>query len=309
MEVAAGGAWAPDPAWARLPGGRSPSTVGVWSAVRDGRPVVVKRLRRPDVHDPGELLDPTHPAWWRREVEVAASGCLVGAPGLRAAPALAVEEDGEGATLVLPVVDDAAPPGLFVAAALARFAGSAPPPAWGARDQLRRRLALVERRGGWRTLARTTAADVADHLWSRRAALLERLDALPQVPQHGDPVPSNLRGRAGTDVVAVDWSTYGTGPVGADLGYWSLSAREELEPLLDAYCAALPPGVDADRDGAALAARVVAVMTVLTRADQALAGVAGGEGALAAKFRHPAVAPHLRALQRQAPNVEALLDG
>lgn len=307
--VLAGGAWAPEPGWVRLGGGGSPSTVGVWSTWRGGREVVVKRLVRPAEHDPGELSDPTHPAWWRREVEVAASGCLVGAPGLRALAALAVEEDDEGATLVLPVVADAAPPGLFVAAGLARFAGSAPAPGWGAADQLRRRLALVERRGGWRTLARTTAADVADHLWSRRAALLERLDGLSQVPQHGDPVPANLRGREGDAVVAVDWSTYGTGPVGGDLGYWSLSAREELEPLLDAYCDALPPGVAATRDDVALAARVVAVTTVLTRADRALASVASGEGALAAKFRHPAVAPHLRALQRQAPQVQALLDG
>lgn len=305
-----GGAWAPEAGWVRLGGGGSPSTVGVWSGVRDGRDVVVKRLARPGPHDPGELSDPAHPAWWRREVEVALSGRLVGAEGLRALPVLAVEEDDEGATLVLPPVVDAALPGLFVAAAMARFAGSGAPPAWGATDQLRRRLALVERRGGWRTLARTTAADVADHLWSRREGLLARLDDLPQVPQHGDPVPANLRGRDGEHVVAVDWSTWGTGPVGADLGYWSLSAREELEPLLDAYCAALPPAVAgaASRDDVALAARVVAVMTVLTRADRALGSVAAGEGALAAKFRHPAVAPHLRALQRQAPQVRALLD-
>jgi hypothetical protein len=36
--------------------------------------------------------------------------------------------------------------------------------------------------------------------------------------------------------------------------------------------------------------------------------VAGGEGALAAKYRHPSVAPYLRALQRQFPLIEALLD-
>ncbi|MGV3563466.1 MAG: hypothetical protein ACO1ON_09290, partial [Nocardioides sp.] len=35
---------------------------------------------------------------------------------------------------------------------------------------------------------------------------------------------------------------------------------------------------------------------------------AKGEGALAGKFRHPAVAPHLRALQRQFPLVEQLLE-
>ena len=41
----------------------------------------------------------------------------------------------------------------------------------------------------------------------------------------------------------------------------------------------------------------------------ALSRVAKGEGALAGKFRHPAVAPHLRALQRQFPLIEQLLDG
>ena len=71
------------------------------------------------------------------------------------------------------------------------------PGRWLARDQLRDRLARVERRGGWPTLARTTVADVADHLWRRRTSLLDALDALPQVPQHGDPVPANLPGRDG----------------------------------------------------------------------------------------------------------------
>jgi hypothetical protein len=45
----------------------------------------------------------------------------------------------------------------------------------------------------------------------------------------------------------------------------------------------------------------------MSRADWALARVAGGEGALAAKYRHPSVSPHLRGLQRQFPQIEALL--
>ena len=70
----------------------------------------------------------------------------------------------------------------------------------------------------------------------------------------------------------------------------------------------LPTGV-AGRDEVLLGARVSAVFTALNRAEWALERVAGGEGALAAKFRHPAVAPHLRTLQRQYPQIEALLDG
>ena len=70
----------------------------------------------------------------------------------------------------------------------------------------------------------------------------------------------------------------------------------------------LPEGL-ATRDEVTLGARVTAVYTVLNRAEWALARVAGGEGALAGKYRHPSVAPHLRALQRQFPHVEALIEG
>ena len=57
-----------------------------------------------------------------------------------------------------------------------------------------------------------------------------------------------------------------------------------------------------------LGAQIVAVYTALSRAEWALARVATGEGALASKYRHPAVAPHLRTLQRQFPHMEALLE-
>ena len=78
------------------------------------------------------------------------------------------------------------------------------------------------------------------------------------------------------------------GPVGGDLGYFALSAREELDPLLEAYLTGLPPDL-ATPDQARLGARVVAVYTALSRAEWALARVAPGEGALAGKFSHPAV--------------------
>jgi hypothetical protein len=107
--------------------------------------------------------------------------------------------------------------------------------------------------------------------------------------------------------VAIDWSTVGTGPVGGDLGYFALSAREAFEPLVEAYLGDLPAGA-ASRDEVELGARVTAVFTVLTRAEWALARVAHGEGALAGKYRHPSVAPYLRALQRQFPQIEALLE-
>lgn len=298
--------WQPQPGWQRLPGA-GPSSFGVWSATEDGRDVVVKRLVPPSAEDLPELRDPHHPAYWRRAADVALSGVVAGTSGLREAPVVRVEEDAEGVTLVHARVTAAPNPGLFVARALGRFAGATmPSPPWLAREQLAARLRSVERRGGWTTLVRTPVADVADSLWSRREAFLGRLRELPQVPQHGDPVPSNLLGRSGEDVVAVDWSTFGTGAAGADLGYLSLTTREAFEPLLEAYLGGLPPGT-AGPDDVAFAARTTAVYTVLTRADWALARVARGEGALAGKFRHPSVAPYLTAMQRQFSQIEALL--
>jgi hypothetical protein len=299
--------WQPEPGWYPLPGGTGASTVGVWRTVLGDQPVVVKRLAAPREHDPAELSDPRHFAYWRRAADVVTSGVIAGAPGLRPPAQAAVEEDVEGITLTQEWVEDAANSGLFAAHALGRFAGAdlrAEP--WLATGQLRDRMHRIDRGGGWRTLARTTVADVADHLWKRRAALMDELDALPQVPQHGDPTPANLPGRAGDDVVAVDWDTLGHGPVGADLGYYLLSAREEFEPLLDAYLLGLPDGLATPTE-VALGARVTAVYTVLNRAEWALARVAGGEGALAGKYRHPSVAPHLRALQRQFPQIEVLI--
>lgn len=299
--------WQPQPDWVELPGGSGTSTVGVWRTAQGARPVVVKRLARPGPGDPEILSDRGHVAYWRREADVLEVGLTRETPGLRAASA-SVEEDDTGITIVRDWIEDAASSGLFLALSLGRFAAAGfGRPTFLADDLLRNRLARVARKGGWPTLARTTVADVAEHLWTRREVMLTALDALPQVPQHGDPTGSNLPGREGDDALAIDWGTLGHGPVGADLGYLSLSAREEFEPLLDAYLMGLPGGSDL-RDDVVLAAQVSAVYTALSRAEWALARVAGGEGALVSKFRHPAVAPHLRALQRTFPHMEALLE-
>ncbi len=299
--------WEPEPEWLALPGGTGTSTVGVWRAAIGDQPVVVKRLARPAAHDPGELSDREHFAYWRREADVLETGIVAATEGLRSVPA-GIEEDPEGITITREWVEDAASSGLFVAMALGRFAGSLTArPRFLSRHQLRDRLARVEHRGGWPTLARTTVADVADHLWQRRGGMLEQVEALPQVAQHGDATHVNLLGRDGDRVVAVDWATVGVGHVGHDLGQLALSAREEFEPLLETYLMGLDPDA-ATADEVTLGARVTAVYTALTRAEWALERVAGGEGALAAKYRHPAVAPHLRTLQRQYPQIEALLD-
>ena len=306
--------WQPEPGWQRLPGA-GPATVGVWRAGVDGRDVVVKRLQRPDPYAEQAWTTAEHPGYWCREALVASSGVVGSTPGLVTAECLGVEEDDDGFTLVHTYVEDADVPGLALARCLGEFATSPVPELpWLTRDQLATRLSSVERRGGWTTLARTPVADVADALWRRRTSHLERLASLPQVLQHGDPVPSNLRALdARGRVVAIDWATLGVGPVGGDLGYLALSVKESFEPLLDAYLRGHVEGAAGSgtpspvRDDVAHAARVVAVFTVLTKADWALARVAGGEGALAGKYRHPSVAPVLRAMQRQYPLFEALL--
>jgi Phosphotransferase enzyme family len=301
--------WQPEPEWLSVPGGTGPSTVGVWRTQRGGQPLAVKRLGRPRAGDPPELSDPTHFAYWRREADVAESGLNRSSPGL-VGPMTAVEEDDDGITLVSEWVEDAGINGLFVAHALGRFAaadlGERP---WLARDLLRRRLGRIEHRGGWPTLARTSAADLADALWTRREHFLQQYDALPLVPHHGDVTVRNVRGRDGDLVVAIDWQSLGTGPAGTDLGLHMAGARESPEPLADSYLLGLAEsGSDvATADQVRLGARIVASYTAVSRAEWALARVATGEGALAAKFRHPSVAPYLRALERVADEIEALV--
>lgn len=266
---------------------------------------MVKRLSAPSQRS-GGLTDPSHAGYWRREVEVALNPSVVDGPGLVPCEFGRVEEDDEGVTVWSAEEVGEPPNGLFVARALGRFAAAAhPTPAWACRRLLTDRLAMTEERGGWRTLARTTLADVADHLWKRREHWLSRCDEGSLGRLHGDAVPANFLRSRGHDVVAVDWHCFGVGPVGADLGYYALSVREDFEVLLDAFVAGAGP--DADRDAIALAARVSAVYTVMSRAEWALARASRGEGALAGKFRHPAVAPHLRALQRQFPQIEQLI--
>ncbi|QIK76598.1 phosphotransferase [Nocardioides piscis] len=298
--------WQPEPAWERLPGGSSPSAYGVWLAHEGGREVVVKRLLAPSDTTLPELADWRSFAWWEREAQVALHGLVAETSGLRGPVTIRAEEDDEGITLVQQRVADAANPGLFVARAMGRFARTTPPDVpWLATHQLRDRLRRIERRGGWRTLARTTLADVADHLWHQRSSHLAALEEVPQVLQHGDPTPANLRGRSGDDVVAIDWSSLGTGAVGHDLGLWALAAREDFEPLLAAYVDGLADPALAD--AAALAARVTSAYTALSRLDWALHQVVDGEGALAGKYSHPSVAPYVLSMQRQAAQIEALL--
>ncbi len=301
--------WQPDPAWTALPAGSGPATVGVWRGRYEGRDAVVKRLGRPGPGDPALLSDRTHAGYWRRELEVALDTDRVDGPGLCPPRYLRCDEDQDGATIWSEEVVAEPPTSLLVARSLGRFAAAsydAPP--WAARRTLTDRLALAESRGGWPTLARTQLADVASHLWDQRGRWLARRDSGPAGRLHGDAVPANFVATRGEDVVAVDWQGFGIGAIGTDLGYFALSAREDFEVLLETYLGgAEAAGTGVDHEAVRTAATVMAVYTVFSRAEWALSRVAPGEGALAGKYGHPAVAPHLRALQRQGPQIESLL--
>jgi hypothetical protein len=306
--------WQPEPGWTPLRPGGGASTIGLWRAEHHGRGVVIKRLRRPTEDDPPGLGDPTHAGYWRREAEVACEPHVVDGPGIVPPSYVRVDEDDEGMTLWSEEIVAEPPPALQVAHALGRFAGSSYDDVrWAARHTLTDRLAMAEARGGWPTLARTTLADVADHLWGRRGHWLGEYAAVPAGRLHGDAVPANFPAAAlsrseGEDVVAVDWQGFGIGPVGTDLGYYALSTREDFEVLLEAFI----DGVHQVRPGAddapiRLAATVMCIYSAISRAEWALSRVAPGEGALHGKFKHPSVAPYLLALQRQLPQVETLL--
>lgn len=297
--------WEPDPSWQPLPGGRGALTVGLWLVPGD-ESWVAKRVRRPAADEPPSLWEPTHPGYWRRELELARSDLDGAAPtaGLARPSVHSAEEDDEGYTVVSAHVAGERPPGPFAAVALGQLAASpVEPQPWHSRQLLRRRLELAEERDGWPTMARTTVADLAHELWRRRHTILERYDELPQRLSHGDATPANLVSN-GRVVTALDWSSCGLAPAGADLGYLSLSGREDLDVLVAAQMTAMPDG---NVDDVRFAAQTMAVYTVMSQAEWALARAARGPGALAGKYRHPAVAPYLHALQRQFGSIEALL--
>jgi hypothetical protein len=306
--------WQPEPGWTPLRPGGGASTVGLWRAEHRGRSVVVKRLVRPGPDEPTVLSDPTHAGYWRREDEVALEPRIVDGPGLVPPAYLRVDEDDDGVTLWSAEVVAQPPPALQVAHALGRFAAAPYDEVpWAARRTLVDRLAMAEGRGGWPTLGRTPMADVAEHLWQRRAHWLGEYAATPTGRLHGDAVPANFPAATtaeggGADVVAVDWQGFGIGPVGTDLGYYALSTREGFDVLLDAFLSGVRTvRVDVDDDQVRLAATVMCVFSAISRAEWALSRVAPGLGALHGKFNHPSVAPYLRALQRHLPQVEALL--
>ena len=204
--------WQPEPGWHALPGGTGTSTVGVWRAVLGDRPVAVKRLAAPAEHDPAELSDPRHFAYWRRAADVVTSGIVAATPGLRCA-ARRVGRGGRRRH--------------HPRRGLGRGRRQQRPVRRARHRPVRRRRPRRRPVAGPRPAARPDGAGRApgrlddagpDHGRRRRRPPVAaprrssstQLDALTQVPQHGDPVPANLPGREGDEVVAIDWAMLGT---------------------------------------------------------------------------------------------------
>ncbi|MGN6160438.1 MAG: phosphotransferase [Marmoricola sp.] len=293
--------WQPEPHWVPVSGGSGPSTVGVW---RVDRSWIVKRVNAPSSDEAQGFLSPTSPSYWRREAEFALACPRLS--GVSAPDVHRIDEDDEGYTLWSSAHDRTLVESQRVAQALAELAATDLEPApWHATGHLRAKVAQAEQHDGWPTLARTTIADLADAFWSRRRGVLERLAVMPQVPSHGDLVQANVLTVHDAHALVIDWGSFGWSAPGEDLGLYALSAGCDLERMVWHYT---DVGTDLPAyEDVLWAARAVIAFTVFGRAEWVLARVAPGEGALANKYRHPAVAPYLRALQNQIPTIEAVL--
>ncbi|MBB5776021.1 phosphotransferase family protein [Nonomuraea jabiensis] len=168
--------------------------------------------------------DPRHWANWRRELLAYASGLLPKGPGLVAPRCYGVI--GDTVYLADAGATPEAPP--VAAHRLGRWqAGvTVPDVPWLSGHQLAQRIAVSDL--DW------TGMDVPPSipaLWDERHELLRRLDQVPRVLVHGDFSHGNLVAAGdGADTVALDWATFGVGPVGADLASLALTTLGRYLP-------------------------------------------------------------------------------
>ena len=190
------GMWEPDPAWHPVSGGTGTSTVGVWRT--DRRPsLVVKRLGAPAPRRPAgaprpaplRLLAPRGRRRGqrrrRRDPRAARRRRSTSPRTTRASPSPASGWRTPRSTGLRRARDGPV---------RRRRPG---PARWLAVDQLRDRMARVERRGGWPTLARTTVADVADRLWTGARRCCASSTPCRRCRSTATPRPRNLPGRDG----------------------------------------------------------------------------------------------------------------
>lgn len=159
--------------------------------------------------------DPTHWAYWRRELHAYEAGILPAGPGLVAPRCLGID----GNDVYLEDIDGTEASVDRAAMGLAKWQVRTmiPDVPWLTLDQLGQRIAVTSL--DWSVV--DADPRVVD-LWDRRDDLLDHLTSLPQVLSHGDYSVGNLMAR-GQETVALDWGTFGIAPVGADLAHLALS--------------------------------------------------------------------------------------
>jgi hypothetical protein len=232
-----------------LRGKRFASTLGVWRVISQGGARVLKHLAlgaggtRTWPSDP----DLESPHYWRREAAVYEHGLPVALPFRL--PACTAFERGDGSVaLWLEDVGDPEPwPDADIADVARRLAAmpavaAAQAPRWLARDWLPRYLDL-----------RAFRFDQELPVWRRRAEIVARVEAGPQVLVHNDFHPGNIF-RPGDDPVVIDWAFCGLGVPGSDAGilagdilfdgFFPVEEAEHLIGLVwDAYSGALDPAL------------------------------------------------------------------
>lgn len=195
----------------------------------DGRSVqMVRKSFRPLLSGPHaeRSQQRDHWAYWRRELSAYESELLPVGPGLRAPRLYGAVDD----VLYIEYVGERQPTANEAAMQLGRWHGGDSTDLhqpWLARDQLAQRLAVSEL--DW------TAVDVDPRfakIWGQRDLYLRQLAGLPRSITHGDFSVGNLRVYA-HEVIALDWATLGSSPVGFDLAHLALSTQDDS--LLPTY--------------------------------------------------------------------------
>ena len=170
-----------------------------------------------------------HWAYWRREALAYASGLLPTGTGLAAPRLIAVDGD----AVYLDMVEGEREDPAVAARRLGEWQAGASVPSerWLTRHQLAQRVAV--------TCLDWDDVDADERLvrvWERREELLTELESLPITIVHGDYSAGNIVALDGNTTVAIDWATFGVGPVGADLASLTLSTGAWL---LDEHLAGL----------------------------------------------------------------------
>ena len=301
----------PSPAGSRCASGTGTSTVGVWRTVLGGRPVVVKRLGAPGRARPAGAERPAalrllaarrgrrHRAGRpRRDPGTAGAPAHLGRGGRRGhhpGPGL-----GRGRRQQRPVLRGLAGPVRRRRPGRARVAGARPAARPDGAGRAPRRLADPRPDHRRRRRRPPLAAPRRAARRARRAAA----GGPARRPGPGEPARPRRR-RRGRDRLGHASAAGRSEPTsGSSCSVRGRSSSRCSTPICSASRTGWRPATRPRRGRAS-----PPYCTALSRAEWALARVAGGEGALAGKYRHPAVAPYLRSLQRQFPQIEELVGG